>query len=114
MSEIQVSAVCVVAASVLLAGFMLIADRHGPGAPGHAGVLAEFTCINPRCGRSFRRPRAEGDIGHADRYLCPACGEEMLVPMARCVSCGARIPRPRLVEMPAARCPRCGGFVYGR
>lgn len=114
MNEIHVSAACVVAASVLLAGFMLIADRHGPGAVGQAGSSAEFTCTNPRCGRSFRRPRTEGDVGHADRCRCPACGEKTLVPVTRCISCGARIPRPRLVEMPAAKCPRCGGFVYGR
>jgi len=114
MSEIQASVICVVAASVLLAGLMLIADRRGPGALDRAGSSAEFTCTNPRCGRSFRLPRAEGDIGHADRYRCPACGEKTLVPVTRCVSCGARIPRPRLVEMPGAKCPRCGGFVYGR
>ncbi len=113
MSEIKISAVCVIAASVLLAGFMLIADRHGPGTPEDAGVMAGFICTSPECGESVRRPRAKEDVGRADSYKCPSCGKMTLAPMIRCMSCGGSIPRPLVMEMPAAECSRCGGFVYG-
>ena len=114
MNRLTVAGVVLIGVSALLVAFVLVRAGWGPRSPDDVAKTLLYICTNPACGKVQRLPAPSQAQWLADRFPCPICGKDTLAFAERCTACGELIPRPLIKDMPTAKCPKCGGPVYGR
>lgn len=102
------------ALAAALAAFLWTRERFGPDRLAAPGRVLTFVCT--ACGRSEVVALTEEEAADPARWpvsrRCPACGGTMRR-AERCTSCGALVPTPEDGRLLDAKCPECGGPLFG-
>ena len=104
------------ALALVLMGFWVTRARFGPGGRAAPGRVITYVCTDPRCGESLVLELSAEAAADPSRWPlevpCPYCGGVQRR-AERCTACGALVPTPADGRLLGARCPGCGGYIFG-
>lgn len=104
------------ALAVVLLAFFMVRDCFGPDDIDAPARVLTYVCEDAACRCRVTVPLTEAEAANPalwkDAVPCPNCRAQARRAEA-CTACGAIVPTPADGRLLGAKCPECGGYLFG-